>query len=413
MSYKVLLIDDRHNDASLEAIKKMAKMANIELVGIKYHSEGMELLQKDSSFEFQAVILDAFGFKKSDTDEDKMTNSGLYYSLKTLSELKSSRIIPWFVYTGHPKNLSDEDFLEKISVYQEDYKFGRPELCYYTKTLHEKELLQDIKTEIDNLENSQIQLQHKHIFLIAKKINIPNEDITILVDVLKSIQSVENNLEPSLYFTQLRKYVEYVFRDAAKLNILHEKCIDNKGQVNLTESSLFLAGETTRHLKVKCAKIHFPKIIADNVKNLIFITGAASHTSEVDPAKNIDYQSYREIIKTPYLLYQLTFIVFDLLVWYDNYIKDNSDSSINKSYWTESDENQTSLNDNEWIDGTVIRIAENGWGTFKPDNGSISIGIHPIAVVKENIKEESRLRVRTELSPDKTKLHIKEIIKLD
>lgn len=413
MSYKVLLIDDRHNDASLEAVKKMAKMANIELVGVKYHTEGMELLQNDSSFEFQAIILDAFGFKKSESDEDKMTNSGLYYSLKTLSELKSDRVIPWFVYTGHPKNLSDEDFLEKIAVYQEDYKFGRPELCYYTKTIHEKELLQDIKTEIDNLENSQIQLQHKHVFQIAKKINVPHEDINNLVNIFKSIQSYVNDIEPSLYFTQLRKYIEYVFRDAAKYNILHEKCIYENGQVNLTESSLFLAGEKTKHLKVYCDKSHFSKIMAENIKNLIFITGAASHTSDVNPAENMNYQEYRKSIKSPYLLYQLTFIICDLLVWYDNYIKDNNDISINKSFWVDINENQSSSSEIEWLEGTVIKIAESGWGTFKPDSSSVPIYIHPIAVGKENIKEEDRLKVRTEPSPDKSKLHIKEIIKLN
>lgn len=413
MSYKVLLIDDRHTDASLEAIKKMAKMGNIELVGVKYHIEGIEMLQKDSSFEFQAVILDAFGFKKSDTDEDKMTNSGLYYSLKTLSELKSSRVIPWFVYTGHPKNLSDEDFLEKISVYQEDYKFGRTELCYYTKTLHEKELLQDVKTEIDNLENSQIQLQHKHVFQIANKINVPHEDINNLVNIFKSIQTYANDLEPSLYFTQLRMYIEYVFRDAAKYNILHEKCINEKGQVNLAESSLFLAGENTKRLNVRCTKAHFSKIMAENIKNLIFITGAASHTSDVDPAENMDYQEYRKSVKTPYLLYQLTFVVCDLLVWYDNYIKENNDSSINKSFWNDINENQSSSSESEWFEGTVIRISEDNFGTFKPDNSFKTITIHYSTVRNENIKEEDRLKVRTEPSPDKSKLHIKEIIKLD
>lgn len=413
MSYKVLLIDDRHNDASLEAVKKMSKMANIELVGVKYHTEGMELLQKDSSFEFQAIILDAFGFKKSESDEDKMTNSGLYYSLKTLSELKSDRVIPWFVYTGHPKNLSDEDFLEKIAVYQEDYKFGRPELCYYTKTLHEKELLQDIKTEIDNLENSQIQLQHKHVFQIAKKINVPHEDINNLVNIFKSIQSYVNDIKPSLYFTQLRKYIEYVFRDAAKYNILHEKCINEKGQVNLGESSLFLAGENIKRLNVRCNKTHFSKIMAENIKNLIFITGAASHTSDVDPAENMHYQEYRKSIETPYLLYQLTFVVCDLFVWYDNYIKDNNDISINKSFWVDINENQSSSSEIEWLEGNVIKIAESGWGTFKPDRSSVPIYIHPIAVGKENIKEEDRLKVRTEPSPDGTKRYIKEIIKLN
>ena len=67
MNYKVLLIDDQHNGQPLEQIKKMAKMANIELVGEKYHVQGMELLKNDSSYEYQAVILDATGYKKSDS----------------------------------------------------------------------------------------------------------------------------------------------------------------------------------------------------------------------------------------------------------------------------------------------------------------------------------------------------------
>jgi len=412
MSYKVLLIDDRHSEDSLEAIKKMAKMVGIELVGVKYHSEGIDIIKNDATFEYQAVILDAFGFKKSDALEGKETNAGLYYSLKSLSELMPSRLIPWFVYTGHPKNLSDEDFLEKISVYQEDIKFGRPELCYYTKTIHEKELLQDIKLEIDSLEYSQIQLQHKHVFQIAKKINVPNEDIKNLVGIFKSIQTNGHDIEPSLYFTQVRKYVEYVFRDAVKYNILHEKCINNKGQVNLTESSLFLSGENTKHLNVRCNKSHFSKIMAENIKNLIFITGAASHTSDVDPSQNMDYQSYRESVNSPYLLYQLTFVVCDLFVWYDNYLMHNSDIGINKSHWIDAEENQFSSGDNDWLEGVVIKIAENGWGTFQPSNNTIPLGIHPIAISKNQIYPGEKLKVKTQLSQDGTKTHIKEIIKL-
>lgn len=394
-------------------LKKMAKMAKIELVGVKYHSEGMEILKNDSSFEYQAVILDAFGFKKSDVEEDEQTNLGLYYSLKTLSQLMSSRLIPWFVYTGHPKNLNDKDFLHKISVEQEKVKFGRSEFCYYTKTLHEKELLQDIKIEIDNLEYSQIQLQHKHVFQIANKINVPHEDINNLVNIFKSIQTYASDLEPSLYFTQLRMYVEYVFRDAAKYNILHERCINEKGQVNLAESSLFLAGDNTKRLNVKCNKSHFSKIMAENIKNLIFITGAASHTSDVDPAENMHYQEYRKSVKTPYLLYQLTFVICDLFAWYDQYIKDNNDISFNRSLWVDISDNQKYLINSEWLEGTVITIADNDWGTFKPDDGSNTIGIPPHLINKSQIKPGEKLRIKTEPSPDKKNTYIKEIIKLD
>jgi hypothetical protein len=415
MSYKVLLIDDQHNGQPLEQIKKMAKMANIELVAERYHVQGMEILKNDSSFEYQAVILDATGYKKSDIDEEAESNTGLFYSLKCLSELKSSRIIPWFIYTGAPRNLSDENFTEPISEYQNELKFGRPELCYYTKTLHEKELLQDIKSEIDKLEQTQIEHQHRQVFQIAKKINVPSEDINHLVTIIKSIQSNGSDLEPSLYFTQLRKYVEYVFRNAVKYNILHENCIGKDGKLNLTDSSLFLAGEPTKHCKpnnVRCSKTHFSKLMADNIKNLLFITGAASHTSDVDPAKNMDYQDYRAQIKTPYLLYQLTFTVCDLMVWYQNYLIANSNTEANKSLWIDLVENNNNQNAMEWHEGHVTRIAENGYGTFQPNNGSNSLSIHPIAVTQNQITLGDNLNVRTEPSPDGTKLHIKEIIKL-
>lgn len=412
MSYKVLLIDDRHNDASLEAIKKMAKMVSIEVIGERFHVQGMDTLTNDSSFEFQAVILDATGFKKSDVEEGKETNLGLYYSLKFLNELKSDRLIPWFVYTGAPRNIDNENFIDQISEYQNEIKYGRAELCYYTKTLHEKELLEDIKLEIDNLEQTRIEYQYRQVFRIAKKINIPSEDINNLVFIIKSIQSNHSDLEPSLYFTQLRQYVEYVFRDAAKYNILHEKCIDVKGQVNLSESSLFMAGENTKHLKVRSAKAHFSKIMAENIKNLIFITGTASHTSIVDPAENMNYQSYRKQIKTPYLLYQLTFTVCDLMVWYQNYLSDNSNLEANKSLWIDLEENNNNQNKVDWHEGHVTRIAENGYGTFQPNNGSNTLSIHPIAISQNLISVGEKLNVRTEPSPDGTKLHIKEIIKL-
>lgn len=412
MSYKVLLIDDQHDGQPLEQIKKMAKMANIELVGERYHVQGMEILKNDVTFEYQAVILDATGYKKSDIEEEKETNSGLYFSIKFLNELKLDRIIPWFIYTGAPRNVDDENFTEQISEYQNDVKFGRPELCYYTKTLHEKELIQDVIKEIENLEQTKIEFQHKQVFKIAKKINVPSEDINHLVTIFKSIQSNANDLEPSLYFTQLRKYIEYVFRDAAKYNILHENCIDKNGKINLTECSLFLAGENTKHLKIGCSKSHFSKIMSENIKNLLFITGAASHTSDVDPTKNMDYQDYCEQIKTPYLLYQLTFIVSDLFVWYDTYLRNNSDSELNKNYWVSLDEKSNISNNADWLEGYVDKIAENGWGTFQPSNGSNTVSIHPIAISINKIYPGEKLKVRTELSPDGKKTHIKEIIKL-
>jgi hypothetical protein len=333
--YKILLIDDQFDKPSIQKFVDTAKMYNIEIIGVKYHFEGMELIKNDKSFEYQAVILDAFGYKKSEEIEEKESNQGLYYSLNQLKDLHTTRLIPWFIFTGNPKNLENEDFTHKIKEEQSNLKYGRSELIYYTKTLHEKELLQDIIIEIEDIENKNIEYQYKNVFQICRKLSFPDDELIQFIDIIKSLQFNNKEIQPSLYFTHLRKYVEYVFREAAKLGLLHSKCIDNKGQVNLTESSLFLAGEKTKHHGIVCEKAHFPKILAENIKNLIFITGAASHTADVDPLKNMDYQDYRKQIGTPYLLYQLTFTVCDLLIWYESYSAKNNEIKENKKYWKE------------------------------------------------------------------------------
>ena len=89
--------------------------------------------------------------------------------------------------------------------------------------------------------------------------------------------------------------------------------------------------------------------MAENIKNLIFITGAASHTSDVNPAENMNYQEYRISIKTPYLLYQLTFMICDLLVWYDNYIKENYDLEMNKKLWRSLEDNNSNISETNQI----------------------------------------------------------------
>lgn len=103
-----------------------------------------------------------------------------------------------------------------------------------------------------------------------------------------------------------------MFRDANKRGLLHDKCIDEKRKVNLTESSLFMAGKPTKYLDVYCDIPHFPPIIAANVKSMLEITRGASHTTEPDEKELINLQAYWEQVNTPYLLYSLTFMLCDI-----------------------------------------------------------------------------------------------------
>ena len=238
--------------------------------------------------------------------------------------------------------------------------------------------------------------KYKKVFDICEKHFNP-EIKKNLIKILLSVKNPTQTFDDELYFTQIRIILESLFRIANKAGLLHDKCIDNSGKVNLTEASLFLSGLPTNHLNVSCATAHFTKIISDTVKNILFITGAASHTTDPDIKKNVNIQEYRKIVNTPYLLYSLCFQLIDLIIWFDDYLKTNNDPLKNKSLWIEI----VSAKEGDWISGTVLRIAENGYGTFQPDDGSGAITIPPQMITDNNLKEKQQIKIIIEIKNNK------------
>ena len=215
-----------------------------------------------------------------------------------------------------------------------------------------------------------------------------------LTQILLSLKKPSQDFDDELYFTQVRIILEFAFRLANKYGLLHDACAAG-GKLNLSECSLFLAGEPTKHLKVSCEKKHFPKIIAESVKNMVFITGAASHTVDPDIKNNLDLLDYRKRINTPYLLYSLTFQLMDILIWFDSYLSENDNYQENKSYWVDE-------SGGEMMQGVVTRIAENGYGTFLPNNEVRTLSIVPKMVQEHGLFEGQKIKVKTKKDGDKT-----------
>ncbi|QFG53188.1 hypothetical protein [Chryseobacterium sp.] len=402
MNYKVLWIDDKFDDANLKHFKTLAKMEDIELIEERFHFDGMETLKRDHNYEIQAVILDATGYNKT-TEEIGESNIGLKNSLKELLELRKKRVIPWFVYTGAPRNIDNFEFREELKLYQQDIAFGSSPTTYYTKVNDDDLLLQDIKFEINKLINTQTEFRHKAVFDACRRINLPQADSQTFLNILRSVETNDFKVESSIYFNTMRILYEYVLRDAAKNGLLHEKCIDNRGKINLTDSRRFLAGQPAKNCKVICKKAHLPKILADNLNNFLQTTGAASHTSDVDQTVNYDYQSYRQSVNTPYLLNTLVFILCDFLIWYDTYLKQNADIELNKLLWQD-------LPSEEWIEGFVSAVKDNGWGTFVSKSRNITVGIHFNEMNKKNLKKDDPVKV---ILKEENNKHIKELEKLN
>ena len=135
-----------------------------------------------------------------------------------------------------------------------------------------------------------------------------------------------------------------------------------------------MAGKPTKYLDVYCDIPHFPPIIAANVKSILEITGGASHTAEPDEKELINLQAYWEQVNTPYLLYSLTFMLCDILIWYKEYTNRNSDNTTNRSHWREIAQSGTQLT------GKITNITQSGLAFLKPEGSKDSkenCGIQP------------------------------------
>jgi len=397
--YKVLWFDDNHE--TLESIKDDAKGNDIVLIGFTNAEDGIKELELNLLF-YDAVIVDGLFYRTSKQTGDTVDDSALFNVARFLDKAEDKKKMPWFILSGQTS------FLNETNRIAQEYKANR----VYSKNFDAdfEQLWKDIKKAADEQEDTQIRHEYKQVFDVCTPDYIGKEAQKNLLEILKSVRNPNNNFNDELYFTQIRIIIESMFRAANKFGLLHNACIAN-GKVNLTESSLFLAGLETKYLKVKCAITHFPKLIADAVQSILFITGAASHTIDPDMKNNINLMDYRKVINSPYLLYCLTFQLMDVLVWFKEYVDEHSNIEENKTHWIEMKIADSITN--EWIEGIVIKIADNGWGTFLPNSDLAQISIPPKMLSDIKLIENDKVKVKTKLvDVIEKKYHITEIEKI-
>ncbi len=391
MKYKVLWIDDDCNTTGRDFIGQ-AEQDDVDITAFESHEEGIAFLEKNLN-SFHAVILDAkVKLKKDDT---VIGLDGLRASRDRLIELNNKVDLPYFIFTGQPDYQTNEVFIES---------FGN----FYIKGEDNEKLIEELINRIENKEDYILQNEYRRVFEVCSEKYIGTESKKHLLEILASIRKPNEVFDDELYFTQIRIILELMFRAANKLGLLHNACILN-GKVNLSESSLFLAGKETLHLNVRCGISHFPKLIADSVQSILFITGAASHTTDPGIKNNIDLLAYRKIVQTPYLLYGLTFRLMDVLIWFKEYVDLNPKIEDNKKSWINT---ESIIHNSDWIFGSIITIAENGYGTFKPDSDFRTISIIPKMISDYSFKENDKVKVTTKKDNTGNKTYINLIEKI-
>lgn len=398
-TYKVLWIDDDFE--TLDLFSGLAKSNDILLDGFKSYEEGFANFES-KVFEYDAILLDALFFKTKSQVSGSEDSKGLAAAKDKIAEFRRQRNIPYFILSGQTKLEKDSTFTDTYGNY---YKKQNPEDV--------KRLFQEIKEAADNEPYTRLRHKYQNVFDVCTEQYYLEVAGKHLIDVLFSIENPGDKFDDEKYFNGIRKVVEYVFRAANKIGLLHDKCIPG-GLVNLTWSSMFLAGHDLilkpSTNRISCTHSYFSSILANNIKSLLDITSAASHT-EGDEKENakLNFSEYKKQVNSNYLLYSLAFQVMDLVLWFKKCSDENSSYAENIKRWKET---TTEAAVDGWIKGAVVKIdSSNGFGTFQSAIDRSNLSIPPPIVKSNSLKVGDKIEVRTKMDAAGSKLLIADLRK--
>lgn len=385
--YKVLWIDDQYKDAEMIQFAIEADNEGLILEGYPSFEEGFEALERNLE-NFDVILLDGLFFEKKGQEAGTEDESGIGLAIAKINELKNKKVFPWFVLSGKDKFTKGENSLLKANK----------ALCLdKTNPSDVVRLFDEMKSAASQQPDAQLKHKYRDLTDLCTDNLLGSAQFPRLFTLIRHIENLEKLSNTEDMLNPIRKIIERMFTRMSEMGIIPEAITANKGWIN--GSSLFLSNKHSDYEHV-CEFIQ--PVVGENFFRLLNITHDASH---VDGNLKLWVDQYLISAKSDYLYKSCVFLLFDLLLWFKDFITTNNDIEVNKSRW------KNKLNNDDWIKGTVTRIAENGWGTFQPVNASSTISIPPKMVKDNSLNETDSIKAITEPSPDGTKTFIKAISK--
>lgn len=279
--YKILWIDDQYELLS-ELMERCKLMNGFEITKCRFAKEGMAIFERHLE-EWSAVILDAKVLMESMNEIANL--QGLCYCRDRINELKTKRYVPMFVFTGQPDLISSEVFKDMVPK-------------YYSKGDDDDQLIEDIKSEADQLEETRIIHKHQTVFDVW-----PNSKHDLL-RILKVLE--DEDWQNNSVLNDIRKIMDDV------MIRLYEKgfCTVRHNGSNLNECSRALC-------QVYMEQI-IPIYVQRSIHSLVAVTNPGSHRSKTDSDVASGY--------SPYLIRSLIYEMLNVLCWCKNFIHIDSET---------------------------------------------------------------------------------------
>lgn len=385
--YKILWLDDQYNDDEMNQFAIEAENNDLILEGYQSFEEGFEVLKKNLDH-FDAILLDGLFFEKKEQEAGTEDELGLGMAIAKINELKSRKVFPWFVLSGKDKFTKGENSLLKANKAKCFDKTNPDDVV---------KLIEEMKSAAAQQSDTQLKFKYSELLDACSDELLGKEQFSRLFALVKDIESDEKLVNTEDMLNSIRKIIELMFTLMADRGIIPYEIISSKGWIN--GSSLFLAN---KHSNYEHLSEIIPPLVSENIHRLLNITQDASHG---EGELKLEVDRYLKTAKSDYLYRSCIYLLFDLLLWFKEFMEKNRDVNDNKARW------KRKVCDSDWITGTVTRIADNGYGTFKSDNDSATISIPPRMVSDYHLNENDLIKVIAEPSDDGKKKHIKEIIK--
>lgn len=298
--------------------------------------EDAEKVLVENYDDITAIILDAkCKYKNGDPDDTLLFLPNVLARLGELALLKK-RTIPWFILSAGDGGDSGEvgrlDWTKARRLEWDDWKDD-----FYKKSIDRPALFARIRKLAAVSNEIQIKtILYKPVFEALNGMEGFDQRIakSSLTDVLTALHFPLDNLDfkASLYYNQLRQVLECLFRACNKVGLVPDQCIE-KGQVNLHQSYMYVAGKEAKYAGVvyngaageKIATAH----IASEISSILYLGNNKSHTVELDENDQLMMEEFFRTNNSKYIIFSLALQMCDVIVWLKNYIADHNDKEVN------------------------------------------------------------------------------------
>ena len=291
----VVLVDDQ--PSVHDVFSDIVDNHNLSLEVFETWDKAKEFIE-NSSFEIDALILDAKGKLRSDEQESECH---LSEAIGWVREQKGKgRVIPYAIYTAHANSLP---------AFLEERKAGR----MFTKPDNAAEVLKFLKGEISKTDKYIIINEFPEPFACFGGRYLDKQYETLLLDIIKIFSNNTLSDPKNLLFNSCRTILEQVFK---KINEVDEKVLPyaildfEKQKVRLTNCSKYLSGGRVYIKGKEYLRSNFlDDYISEQIQSIIYICHPASHEIQ---------EKY-----TRYTFNSVLYALFDVLIWLKTFIDKN------------------------------------------------------------------------------------------